>query len=364
MSPTTRRNIYRIIPFGIIWLLFSIVYTLLEKGILADLHFYPATGNPYNFSQNIFITPFTALITGLLMGVIEILYLNKLFIQKSFTKKIIYKSLIYLLIIIVFNLLLSAITNATELHAGFFTKKVWLNVLAFATDYSFVSVTIYISAGILITQFYNEVSDNIGHEVLQNFFTGKYHKAAVEERIFMFLDMKSSTTIAEKLGHVKYFELLQEYYADISAPVIQHSGEIYQYVGDEMIVSWTMDKGLRDNNCLECFYSIRETINKQTEKYQSLFSIVPEFKAGFHYGKVTTGEIGVIKKEIIFTGDVLNTTARIQGLCNQYNVGVLLSADLFDKLSDKADFIFTSIGENELRGKGERLELFTIIRNK
>ncbi len=140
--------------------------------------------------------------------------------------------------------------------------------------------------------------------------------------------MKSSTTIAENLGHVKYFEMLRAYYSDLSDPIIKYTGEIYQYVGDELVVSWKLKNGLQDNNCIECFFAMKAAIRKQTEKYNEKFGLLPEFKAGFHVGKVTTGEIGVIKKEIIFTGDVLNTAARIQGLCNLFEVDILISADL------------------------------------
>ena len=88
LSPKTNRNILRIIPFGVIWLVFSIIYTLLEKGLLGDLDHYPSTGNPYNFTRNIFVTPIAALITGLFIGTLEIMYFNKWFAQKSFSKKI------------------------------------------------------------------------------------------------------------------------------------------------------------------------------------------------------------------------------------------------------------------------------------
>ena len=83
LSPKTKTNIFRIIPFGVIWLVSSIVYTLLEKGLLGEFEYYPSTGNPYNFSQNIFVTPVSALITGLLIGIMEILFFNKVFSQKT-----------------------------------------------------------------------------------------------------------------------------------------------------------------------------------------------------------------------------------------------------------------------------------------
>jgi class 3 adenylate cyclase len=361
LSPKTKRNISRIIPFGVIWLVFSIVYTLLERGILGELTNYPSTGNPYNFTSNIVITPLSALVAGLLIGTIEILYFTKLFIQKNFTKKIIYKTLIYLIIIISFLLVLTVTANSIELQTGIFNTQVWDNVWLFISNYAFWSVVLYIAAMIIVSQFYTEVSENMGHSVLINFFTGKYHSPKEEERIFMFLDMKSSTTIAETLGHVKYFEMLREYYSDLSDPIIKYSGEIYQYVGDEIVVSWKLTNGLKDNNCIQCFFAMKAGLQKQSKKYNDKFGLSPEFKAGFHLGKVTTGEIGVIKKEIIFTGDVLNTTARIQGLCNEYKVDILISGPLIKRLNLTSAFKIKALGENELRGRDEKIELFTFL---
>jgi len=361
LSPKIKRDIFRVIPVGLIWLIFSLVYTLLERGILGRLNYYPSTGNPYNFTRSIFITPLSALFTGLVIGTLEIRYFNKLFRQKSFSKKILYKSIIYLAIIVTFLLIISAVANATDLRTAIFNKQVWDNFWTFVFDYAFLSVIFYMTAIIIVSQFYSEISENIGQGVLANFFTGKYHTPTEEERIYMFLDMKSSTAIAESLGHVRYFEMLKEYYADLSAPIIQYSGEIYQYVGDEMVVTWTLSNGLRANNCVQCFYSMKAALQKQTGRYTQQFGLLPAFKAGFHYGKVTTGEIGVIKKDIIFTGDVLNTTARIQGLCNLYEVDILISGDLTRKLDLPAQFQVRSLGENGLKGRAEKIELFTIL---
>jgi len=123
-------------------------------------------------------------------------------------------------------------------------------------------------------------------------------------------------------------------------------------------VSWDLNKGLQDNNCIRCFFAMKAAIQRQATKYHEKFNLLPQFKAGFHCGKVTTGEIGVIKKEIVFTGDVLNTAARIQGLCNHYHVDILLSEDIVRKLADSLQV--KTMGKNELRGRDEKIELFTI----
>jgi adenylate cyclase len=332
---------------------------MLEKGILGHFPYYPSTGNPYNYARNIFVTPLSAVITGTFIGTLEILYFNKWFMQKSFSKKILSKSLIYLAIILLF-LVITVIASSGTQHF-LFGEQGWKNVSVFFSSYSFLSVVLYMAAIVIVSQFYTEVSENIGLGVLNNFFTGKYHKPTEEERIYMFLDMKSSTTIAEGLGHIKYFEMLRDYYADLTDPVIRYSGEIYQYVGDEMVVSWKLKDGLQSNNCVECFFAMKEAIDKQTNKYNEKFGLVPSFKAAFHFGKVTTGEIGVIKKDIIFTGDVLNTAARIVGLCNIYEVDVLLSGELIKKLDLHSQFEVRSLGQNALRGKDDKIELFTIL---
>jgi len=360
LSPKTKRNIFRIIPFAALWVIFSTVYLLLERGLLGNSTYYPSTGNSYNFHRNIFAIPVSALITGLFIGTLEIRYFGRWFIHKSFSKKLLLKSIIYLVVILLF-LILTLIATTDNFLTAIFRKEFWLNVWAFFTTYSLFSVVVYIAVIVIVIQFYSEVSESIGLAVLNNFFTGKYHKPVVEERIYMFLDMKSSTSIAEHLGHVKYFEMLKKYYADISDPIIEYSGEIYQYVGDEIVVSWKLRNGLHNNNCLQCFFAMKAALKEQEEKYNEEFGLLPEFKAGFHFGKVTTGEIGVIKKEIIFTGDVLNTTARIQGLCNIHKVDILLSGDLVRRLDVNAQFHLKTLGESELRGRGEKIELFTIV---
>ena len=359
ITPKYKRNINRIFPFGIIWLVFSLIYTILERGLLGDLNFYPSSGLKYIFGQNIIIIPLLATLFGTIIGILEILYFNRWFIQISFTKKIIYKSFVYLLIIL-FLLIIIFLTATSEATNAISSKEFWIVMFSYFTDYSFLGILTYIASIILMTQFYTEVSESMGTGLLSNFFLGKYNKPVEEERIFMFLDMKSSTRIAEKLGHVVYFEMLQQYFSDLSGPVIEYSGEIYQYAGDEMIISWRLEKGLRNNTCIRCFFAMKESLMNKSFAYKEKYGLVPQFKAGLHCGKVTTGEIGVLKKEIIFTGDVLNATARIEGLCNQYQVDILLSSLLVEKLDMNAHYKVESVGKNTLRGKDEQFELFTL----
>ena len=359
ISPKSKRTFLKIIPYGIFWFVFSTLYTVLEKSILGNLNYYPTTGNPYDFYGNLLVTPLFSLVMGLGIGAVEVVYLNKRFIRQSFTVKIWVKTTIYLSVIICFLIITSIFANAVELHSSVLNAAVLENSWQFMFSYSSAGVILYMGVIIVLSLFYNEVTDSLGSMMIKNFFTGKYYRPIQEERIFLFLDMKGSTSIAEKLGHVTYFTMLKEYFADLSPAIVQFEGEIYQYVGDEIVITWRVSDQHLNSNSLRCFFEMKAALHRQSTKYLAQYGTVPTFKAGLHLGSVTTGEIGVIKKELIFTGDVLNTTARIMELCNMYEVDLLLSGQLVDKLAD-VHVDYRSLGEISLRGKDEKIKLYTL----
>jgi len=260
-----------------------------------------------------------------------------------------------------FFLSLLGTINGVMNHTNGNWGKAFEDLIKFVNNFAFWSLTIFISVILGLALLISEISQYLGDGVLYNFFFGKYHKPKQETRIFMFLDMKSSTTIAEKIGHIKYFKLLKAYYSDMTDGILETSGEIYQYVGDEIVISWPKRAGIYRNNCIRCFAKIEERIDRNHEIYLKEFGLVPEFKAGYHIGEVTTGEIGILKKDIIYTGDILNTAARIQAQCNVYDAKALISGELLDELQKEDPIVFDQIGNLKLRGKQEEIHLHKIV---
>jgi len=211
-----------------------------------------------------------------------------------------------------------------------------------------------------VTQFMLQVNDKFGPGILWKFITGKYYQPRQEERIFMFLDLRSSTTIAEKMSSEKFFGLLKDIYDDITEPILNSQGEIYQYVGDEVVVTWSVQKGVAENNCFQCFFRIQQALEQRKAHYKREYDLLPSFKAGLHIGEATVGEIGVVKKDIVYSGDVLNTTSRIQAECNNNNVNLLLSSDLIERIHLNDEYRQTRLGEMSLKGKKDKVLLYTI----
>lgn len=360
LSPKTKNILRHILPSGLIFLFAALLYVTLEHSVLGDATHYPITGNPYNPTRSYALIPTVALVVGLVLGALETGYFHRAFAKRSFARKLFYKSLVYVAIILLFTLIIGDVSAAAELHTGLLDRRVLHNIALFIFSSAFLGIALYIIATILVSQFYLEVADSIGRAALVNFFTGRYHRPVEEERIYLFLDMRSSTTIAEQLGHIRYFELLKDYYADLSAPVLKHHGEIYQYVGDEVVVTWKPKAGLKSAACIECFFAMKAALGAASDGFRERFGLVPDFKAGLHLGKVTTGEIGTVKREIIFTGDTLNTTARIQSLCNTLAADLLVSDALLKRIDLPPYYSAEPLGEMELRGRGEKMALVAV----
>ena len=162
ISPKIKRDIFRIIPFGIIWFIFALVYLILEKGLMGNLELYPSTGNEYEFGLTSFVNLFGATFAGLVIGFFEIKFMEKRFIDKSFAKKILYKTIIYILIMIVFLIMISLARYSVQLKTHIFDIRVWENLLSFFSHFIFWSMELYIAAIISTTLFFSEVSQNLG----------------------------------------------------------------------------------------------------------------------------------------------------------------------------------------------------------
>jgi adenylate cyclase len=226
-----------------------------------------------------------------------------------------------------------------------------------------LSVLFFIVSSILLINFIIQVSRKFGPGNMLKMISGKYAKPREEQRIFMFLDLNDSTTIAERLGHLKYSSLLQDCFHDLTAVVISYEADIYQYVGDEVVLSWRISKGLDESNCIKTFFAFDSILNSKKLYYEDKYGHLPEFKAGLDMGTVTVTEIGDIKREIAYHGDVLNTASRIQHLCKIKHQKMMISEKLATHLQNNKQFTKILLGEINLKGKKTVTNLYSISYN-
>lgn len=234
--------------------------------------------------------------------------------------------------------------------------------LADLVDRGFViSVGVSFAAALLFN-FVGQVNRLLGRRVLLRLILGRYHRPREEERVFLLIDLRQSTRIAERLGNLRYHSFLNRFISDVTSAVVRHRGEVHRYVGDEVILTWTAEEGLRDARCVRAVLAIADALESSRREYEADFGIVPDFWAGLHVGSVIAGEIGTIKHEIAFLGDTLNVAARIEQACKELQRRFLASGEIVSKLDLPAGIAGESLGAIELRGVGESVELFAMSR--
>jgi adenylate cyclase len=213
---------------------------------------------------------------------------------------------------------------------------------------------------VVVTSLLRQLLQGMSRQRLRELLNGRYQQPEAENRIFLFVDLKDSTHLAETLGNDRYSRLVRDFFRDVSPAIAAARGDVYQYVGDEVVVTWPSATGLKFASCLHCFFDMQRAIAERHEAYQRAYGVVPSFKAGAHGGQVTTVLVGTQHRELVYHGDVLNTTARIQAQCNALGSRFLVSAELRRQLGEQPEFQFTALGGQTLRGKASAMELFDV----
>lgn len=229
-------------------------------------------------------------------------------------------------------------------------------------DQQFVATVALTFLAALLFNFVGQVNRLLGHRVLLRLILGRYHRPREEVRVFLLIDLRGSTQIAEQLGNLRYHAFLRQFISDVTGSVVRYRGEVHRYVGDQVILTWTAAEGLRNARCVRAMFAISDTLEAARKEYEADFGAVPSFWAGLHLGPVVAGEIGTIKHEIAFLGDTLNTAARIEQSSKELQHQFLASAQVVSALDLPNDIETESLGRIELRGIEESVELFAMTR--
>ena len=142
--------------------------------------------------------------------------------------------------------------------------------------------------------------------------------------------------------------------------VHKFEAEIYQYVGDEIVLTWESSVAFHNKNILGLFFAFEQALQIKSDHFLNKYGIIPEFKAGCHAGEVTAAEIGIIKRDIAYHGDVINTSSRVQGMCNVLQHDLLITASIINDEVPMKGFEIKSVGRHNLKGKGIETELYSV----
>jgi len=295
---------------------------------------------------------------GLMFGLINLLIDRTRIRKRSFGSIILIKSILYFFAVSLSQLAVFGIYWIFDIFPIEYTAE----MMGVISPSLIASMSVYFILVILLINFILHINRKFGYGILLSMITGKYHKPRKERRVFMFLDMKDSTGNVQFLGHVMYSRLIQSCIHDLTDLITRYKAQVYQYVGDEIVLSWRTEKGIKDLNCINLYYAYMQKLYDRKEFYQKYYRVQPEFKAGLAEGSVTVAEVGDIKRELAYHGEVLHTAARLEKLCNKLQSKVLITEEMVQQLGKNKEYNTELMGEYVLRGKENQEKVYQVVR--
>lgn len=208
-----------------------------------------------------------------------------------------------------------------------------------------------------------QMSQIIGGRTLRDWILGRYHRPREERRFFLFVDLAGSTALAERMGPIAVHTFLNRIFLLASDPIDDHRGEVYQYVGDEIVVTWSEPQGRLDARPLGCFFAIVRALDSASADFLRDFGVAPRVRGALHAGPVIAGEIGGSKRDIVFHGDVLNTTSRLEQVARERDRSLVASATALERCEDTEAYVFEDLGTHVLRGRASPVSVYAVAQN-
>ena len=347
-----KKQIFRILTLALMWFIAIIAFdVVLNIKVFQSGDWLPYF--EYTFKTVLPIIIFYCL----LISISEVYFLSSMLRDYPFAVVVLFKAVLQFAVIYAIHLIGTyVITEIMPLSSNAAVKAHYAYLGAslngFYIAYFFV-VSFHFSL-------YAQISRKFGSTNLYDIIMGTYFRPKEAQRIFMFLDLNQSTTIAEEIGHLKYSRLLQECFIKLTHHIENYDAEVYQYVGDEAVLTWQVSDEKAAKKCLDLYLNFRDTLINSTTEFEKEFGLVPKFITGISFGTLAVAEVGDYKRDIAYHGTVLNTGARLCQLCKEIHEDILFSSE-FQALLKTNGHLLDYVGDYMLTGRRTNEKVYRLL---
>lgn len=175
------------------------------------------------------------------------------------------------------------------------------------------------------------------------------------ERIVLFGDMVSFSTISEFLPVEKVAGMINHFLDIAGSEIVAMGGEVTKFIGDCIMAYFPGD---RADDALNACLNILEKLESErmaAEDRDLTRLIYCGF--GLSKGSVIEGNLGsTVKTDYTILGDPVNTAARLEAMTRVVKKAIVVSEDI--KHAARPDWNFCSLGRLDLKGKAHSCEAF------
>ena len=173
----------------------------------------------------------------------------------------------------------------------------------------------------------------------------------------VFSDLKGSTSLGESLDSESLREVMNRYFAEMSAELERHGGTIEKFIGDAVMAVFGLPT-LHEDDALRAVRAaagMKQALARLNEELERVFGVTLVNRTGVNTGEVVAGD--PTGGQRLVTGDAVNVAARLEQAAPATEV---LLGDLTYQLVKDAVEV-EPVEPLELKGKAERVPAYRLI---
>lgn len=173
----------------------------------------------------------------------------------------------------------------------------------------------------------------------------------------MFSDIRSFTSLSEKMTPEENFNFLNSYLSRVSPVIRKNGGFIDKYIGDGMMALFPKEPENAIDSALEMLFQLKILNDERAKKNFEKISI----GIGIHTGSLILGTIGEEERmESTVISDAVNLSARMEDLTKVYSASIIISEQTLNELKDKEKYKYRFLGKVQVKGKKKYVSIFEI----
>lgn len=190
---------------------------------------------------------------------------------------------------------------------------------------------------------------------------GKIQKVTI-----LFSDIRSFTSISEKLSPGEVVSFLNEYLSLMTDVIFLHNGTIDKFIGDAIMTIFGAPIQNEDDSlrAIKTAFQMQEKLSELNAKKQ-LTTKPLEMGIGIHTGEVLAGNIGSSKRlDYTVIGDNVNLCSRLESLTKYYPCNLLISENTFLEVQTKLlenNFIAREVDTVMVKGKSKPITIYEVV---
>jgi adenylate cyclase len=301
------------------------------------------------------------LLVGLIIGLFEVYLFSPRAHQKSFFILLFTRVVIYMVSIAFVILIVVTLTRSIRHHQPLFEALLSEESIVYITQGKFKTAVVFAFIASVLVNFTRVISFKIGRGVLIDFILGVYQKPRLVERVFLLLQITNANQLLKEYTLESYHNFLNKIYKEIAIAAMYNGGYVYEYVDNQIILYWKAPKRGWQSHLFPCYNAILAVMKNNEAYFNKAYNLVPKLVCVAHGGEVVQAEIGELKTEIVFHGDVLNTVGRMMQVAIERGKVLVISEYVQQHIINKEESVqINSIGQIALRGKQQPVDLFSI----